>query len=326
MPETEKIRVYYLASGDIGIPLLQALMKSERLELAGLASQFKTSKGPGPVRTVKSPVVRHCEKIGKEIARFESVNTEEFHESFRQSGAELLIVASYGQILKPALLELPKFGCLNIHASLLPKYRGAAPIIAALLNGDEKTGISFMRMEAGLDTGPIYRVAELDIKPNDNAETLEERLGVLAGKEIDSVVVDITRHGLQPVPQPAEGVSYAKKVCKDDGWVKWERSAVEIVNMLRAYNPWPCVRTVLPLKNGTQKVVTITEATAMSDDGSNVPGKILSTGRDGILVACGKGALMLNRITPVGKKNMDAGDFYRGNPFPSDNPYISYLQ
>ena len=326
MPETEKIRVYYLASGDIGIPLLQALLKSERLALAGVASQFKMSKGPGPVRTVKSPVVRYCEENGIEIARFASVNSEEFHDAFRRSGAELLIVASYGQILKPALLELPKFGCLNIHASLLPKYRGAAPIIAALLNGDTRTGISFMRMEAGLDTGPVYRVAELEIKPNDTAESLEKRLGTLAGEKIASVVEDITRHGLQPVPQAAEGASYAKKVCKDDCWVNWSRSNVYIANMLRAYNPWPNVRTVLPLKNGKTKVTTITRATPMPDDGDNEPGKILATGRDGILVACGKGALLLERITPEGKKDMAAGDFYRGNPFPSDNPYISYLQ
>lgn len=322
MPETEKIRVYYLASGDIGIPLLKALLKSERLELAGVASQLKQSKSAGPIRTSKSPVVEYCEDNGVAIQRFPSVNTEEFYDSFRKSGAELLIVASYGQILKQTLLDLPKFGCLNVHASLLPKYRGASPIVAALLNGDAKTGISFMRMEAGLDTGPIYRTVELDIAPNDNAETLEERLGTLAGQEIDSVVEDITRHGLQPVPQPESGSTYAKKISKEDSWVNWERSNIDIVNMLRAYTPWPNVRTLMPLRNGMTKMVKITEVEAKENGEPAAPGTILEAGRGGILVACGKGALLIRRLTPEGKRNIDAGDYLLGFPLPNQSPCI----
>ncbi len=325
MPETEKIKVYYLASGNIGIPLLKALLKSERLELTGIASQLKESKSCGPVRTAKSRVVEWCEENGVAIDRFPSVNKEEFHDAFRKSGAELLIVASFGQILKPELLALPKYGCLNIHASLLPKYRGASPIVAALLNGDETTGVSFMRMEAGLDTGPVYRVVTLKIEPDDNAKTLEERLGVLAGENIESVVEDITRHGLQPVPQAEGASSYAKKICKEDSWVKWERSATEIANMLRAYNPWPCVRTVLPLRNGKSKVVKITNATALCDVSSDVPGRILEAGHDGILVACGKGALLIKSLTPEGKKDLEAEKYILGYPLPKENPCICPL-
>ena len=196
-----KVKVYFLGSGDISIPIMEALRKAPGLELTGVASQKKESKGAGPVRTIKSPLVKHCEKCGIPIERYPSVNKEEFHNVLRERGVELLVVASYGQILKPELLALPKYGCLNVHASLLPKYRGASPIVASLLNGDRVTGVSFMQMEAGLDTGPIYRMCELEILPDDNADTLEERLGKLAGESIEEVILEIVRQGLKPVPQ-----------------------------------------------------------------------------------------------------------------------------
>lgn len=325
MPETEKIRVYFLASGEIAIPLLDALMQSKRLELVGLASQFKEFKGTGPVRSVKSPLVRNCEKHGIDISRFASVNSEEFHEAFRKSGAELLIVASYGQILKPALLELPKFGCLNIHASLLPKYRGAAPIVAALLNGDKKTGVSFMRMEAGLDTGPIYSVAELEISPKDRAVELEDKLGKLAGERIDDVVEGIVRRGLQPVPQSEEGASYAGKVSKEEGFIDWNWDAYEIANKIRAYTPRPGVPVRMPLCNGTEKNVKLTLAEGKDID-EGTPGEILKVGRDGFLVSCGKGALLITKLTPEGKRDMDVSDYILGNPYPQEHGFIYSLR
>lgn len=326
MPETDKIKVYYLASGHIGIPLLRALLSSEKLELVGVASQLKTSKSTGPVRTSKSPLVQYCEKNGLEISRFTSVNTDEFYDSFTKSGARILIVASFGQLLKKTILELPEFGCLNIHASLLPKYRGASPIVAALLDGEKKTGVSFMQMEAGLDTGPVYRTVEMEISPDDNADTLEERLGVLAGENVESVVVDIVQNGLRPVPQPAECSTYAKKISKEDGHVNWEKSACDIANMVRAYTPWPSVRTQLPTRNDTSKTVKIVQAEAVEWSEESTPGQIVKSGREGITIACGQGALLIKRLVPEGKKEMAAGDYLLGYPIPKEHPYVYDLQ
>ena len=327
-----KVKIYYLASGHISIPILHALMKAPGLELMGVASQRKEPKVSGPVRTKKSPLVIHCEEKGISIERYQSVNSEEFHSVLRERGVELLVVASFGQILKPELLALPRFGCLNVHASLLPKYRGASPIVASLLNGDRVTGVSFMQMEAGLDTGPVYRMCELEILPDDNADTLEERLGVLAGESIESVILDIAHHGLKPVPQCSEGCSYAKKICKEDGKLCWCRSAEEICNMLRAYTPWPCVSTTFPAKDGVETMVKITRVEPLPDEQDALPGTILETrtvsepdekGKlvkiKGIVVKCGKGRLLLKKILPNGRKEMDAWAYFVGMRIPQES-------
>ena len=335
-----KVKVFYLGSGDISIPILDALKKAPGLELVGIASQMKESKGEGPVRTIKSPLVKYCEKCGIPIERYKTVNSEEFHTVLRERGVELLVVASYGQILKPALLALPKFGCLNVHASLLPKYRGASPVVASLLNGDRVTGVSFMQMEAGLDTGPIYRMCEQEIPADVDAENLEKRLGKLAGENIESVIVDIARHGLKPVPQCSEGSSYAKKICKEDGRVCWSKSAVEICNMLRAYAAWPFVSTVFPSKDGTGTLVRIRQAEPLPDDGNEAaPGTIQETrvffdidknGKPikciGIVIKCGKGRLFLRRIAPPGRSNMEAWGYFAGMRIPQETVIGSKLE
>ncbi|MBQ9368172.1 MAG: methionyl-tRNA formyltransferase [Victivallales bacterium] len=326
-----KVKVYFLGSGDISIPIMEALRNAPGLELMGVASQRKESKGPGPVRTIKSPLVKHCEKCGIPIERYPSVNKEEFHNVLRERGVELLVVASYGQILKPELLALPKYGCLNVHASLLPKYRGASPIVASLLNGDRVTGVSFMQMEAGLDTGPIYRMCELEILPDDNADTLEERLGKLAGESIEEVILEIVRQGLKPVPQCSEGSSYAKKICKEDGKLCWGKSAEEICNMLRAYTPWPCVSTTFPTTDGKGATVKITRAEVLPDDQVAAPGTILETKTvteldendkpvkiKGIVIKCGTGRLFLKKILPNGRKEMDAWAYFPGMRIPQE--------
>ena len=327
-----KVKVFFLGSGDISIPIMEALRKAPGLEFMGVASQKKESKGAGPVRTIKSPLVKHCEKYGIPIERYPSVNKEEFHSVLRERGVELLVVASYGQILKPELLALPKYGCLNVHASLLPKYRGASPIVTSLLNGDRVTGVSFMQMEAGLDTGPVYRMCELEILPDDNADKLEMRLGKLAGENIEEVILEIARHGLKPVPQCSEGSTYAKKICKEDGRVCWSKSADEICNMVRAYSTWPCVSATFPTTDGSGATVKITRAEALPDVQNAVQGTILETktvteiGDDGkplkikgIVIKCGKGRLFLKKILPNGRKEMDAWAYFTGIRIPQES-------
>lgn len=324
MSENQKVKIYYLASGNISIPILKWIMSSDDLELCGIGSQLKASKGTGPKRTVQGPIVTYCEANNIPVSRFVSVNTDEFHELMLSLGVELLVVASFGQILKEKLLYLPKYGCLNVHASLLPKYRGASPIVASLLNGDSKTGVTFMQMEKGLDTGPIYRMEELEILPSDNSDTLEERLGELAGQHISEVIVDIARNGLKPTPQPDEGSCYAPKINKEDGIANWhEQTARHLECMVRAYSPWPSVKAYLPTKNGKPKMVKITEASAIETYSTGAePGDILAFGKCGIVIACREGALRITRVTPEGKKDMPAKDYLLGTPIPPGNQAV----
>lgn len=324
MPESDKVKIYYLASGHISIPIFEKLRQSGIVSMVGVGSQEKASKQTGgPARSAKTPLVKYCESKGYEIDRYASVNTADFHSRLTSLGVEILVVASFGQILKPALLALPRFGCLNVHASLLPRFRGASPISAALLSGDAKTGVTFMEMEAGLDTGPVYRKSELDILPGDDSYSLELRLGELAADGIEQVIVDICRNGLVPAAQSEEGVSYAKRINKEDGLAKWDKPAVELANMVRAYSPWPSLRAKIPARNGNCKMVKITEAVAIeSTDAGAHPGDILAYGREGILVACGTGALRIRRIVPEGRKEMSAADYLLGSPIPPEHPFM----
>jgi len=327
MPEAEHkkhIRVYFLASGDISLPIFEKLCSSSRVELVGAGTQIKHTLAPdGSVRTTKTPLLKECQKTGKAIDQLNSVNTEDFHSRLRDLEVDLLVVASFGQLLKPALLAIPPFGCLNIHASLLPKYRGASPIVACLLNGDTKTGVSFMQMEAGLDTGPVYRTCELDILENDTADKLEKRLGELAAANIEQVIEDIVVGGLTPKPQSQEGASYAKKIQKEDGFADWHESAELLANKARAYNPWPSLKIKIPTQSGGYRNVKITSAQALPDcPNGSTPGEILAFGKDGILVACGSGALRILRITPEGRNDMAATAYLLGAPLPSDQPFM----
>ncbi|MBO4511712.1 MAG: methionyl-tRNA formyltransferase [Victivallales bacterium] len=317
------VKVYFLGSGAISIPVLDGLLRSEEVKLVGVGSQCKIQKDASkPIRTMTTPLIKHCDEIGLEVDKLATVNNEAYHQRFKDSGAEILVVASFGQILKPALLALPQFGCLNVHASLLPKYRGAAPVIAAVLNGDPVTGVTFMEMEAGLDTGGSYEMLELEIEKDETAADLEMRLGELAGQNIGRVIWDIARNGKKPTPQPTEGVSYVGKVKKEDGIVNWDCNAERIVNMIAAYAGWPCVCARIPARNGKSRAIKITKAKCIElNCRGSQPGDILAFGKDGILVACREGALRIEELTPTGGKGcMPACDYLRGSPIPPDCP------
>ncbi len=321
---SDKVKIYYLGSGHISIPILDRLMASDLVELCGVGSQKKEPRiQNGAARTAISPLAKYCRNKGWDIELYSSVNSEEFRSMLRERHVELLVVVSYGQILRPELLATTPYGCLNVHASLLPKYRGAAPIVAALAGGETCTGVTFMKMDAGLDTGPVYRTVCLDIHPSDTACTLEERLGILAGESIGQCIHDIARKGLPANPQPSGNSCYAKKITKRDGRANWCESATLLERKVRAYQPWPSLQTILPLRNGKSRMVKITEAVVVAEKPASAkPGEILAFGKDGILIACGEGALRVRRLTPEGKRDMSASDYLLGSPIPPDHQAI----
>lgn len=224
-------------------------------------------------------------------------------EVVRAVGAELMVVAAYGLILPQAVLDMPRLGCLNIHASLLPRWRGAAPIQRAILAGDTETGVCIMQMEAGLDTGPVLLSEALPIAADDTAATLHDTLAALGGHLI---VAALARLPLPAAAQPETGITYAAKIEKAESAIDWARPAAEIDRHIRAFNPFPGAAARL---DGVG--VKIWRAAPVS--GSGTPGEVLSADREGIVIACGEQALRVSELQKAGGKRLSAAQFLSGN-------------
>lgn len=224
---------------------------------------------------------------------------------FRSVAPQALVVAAYGLILPPSLLEVAPLGAINIHASLLPRWRGAAPIQRALLAGDAQTGISIMRMDAGLDTGPVFARRAIDIRPEDDAGTLHDRLAELGAELIVEVLERLP--DLRAEPQPDDGVTYAAKITKADTVIDWQRSAAEIARMVRAFRPAPGATTQL---DGT--LIKVWRARPI--EGSGAPGTLLSASGDALVIACGERALEVTELQRAGARRLSAREFLRGHP------------
>ena len=220
---------------------------------------------------------------------------------------EFLVVAAYGQILPQAVLDIASGGALNIHASLLPRWRGAAPIQRALLAGDRETGVTIMRMDAGLDTGPILAQQRIAIAPDDDAESLRDRLAELGARMIVAALADATAGRARAVPQPEAGASYARKIDKREAEIDWRLPAALIERTIRALRPSP--GATARLRGETLKIWRAEPRPALG-----AAGTVLASGAEGVLVACGEGALLLTELQRAGGKRFAAADFLRGCP------------
>jgi len=252
-----------------------------------------------------SPVKQLALSRGIAVDQPERLKDPATHAPLLAAAADVLVVAAYGLILPQAVLDIPRLGCINIHASLLPRWRGAAPIQRAIEAGDPETGVAIMRMEAGLDTGPMLLVDRLPIAATDTAATLHDKLAVLGGRLIVEALRKLPQ--LAPALQPEEGVTYARKIEKAEAALDWRRPAAELARQVRAFNPFP--GSVATLR---QTAVKLWQAQA--EAGNGAPGTVLASGADGILVACGEGALRLTELQKPGGKRLCAGDFLRGFP------------
>lgn len=312
MSDEQPVPIYFLGSGRLGIPMLDALLVDSRIKVTGIGSQI--DKPSGRRRQLKpTDLAQHCLEIGLEPDRIPSVNTPEFLERMRSLGVELLIVVSFGQLLKKEILELPRFGCLNVHASILPRYRGASPISSAILNGDNETGVTFMQMDAGLDTGPVFEILRTGIECQENTATLERRLGELAARRLGDVCVDICRRGVRPRPQPPCLEAKVRKLSKDAGAIDWSCSARHISRMVRAYNPWPMAYTLVPTTRGEKRVQIVEAMVGEAELHRTVPGQVLQMQAKELAVACGEGFLRILKLIPEGRSLMTATEFLCGN-------------
>ena len=258
-----------------------------------------------------SPVKEVALAAGIDVFQPSSLKDPVTWERLRAANAEAMVVAAYGLILPQGVLDIPRLGCLNIHASLLPRWRGAAPIQRAILAGDAETGVCIMRMEAGLDTGPVLRSGRLPIADDETAGTLHDKLAGLGAR----LIVDTLAAGLPAVsvPQPDEGVTYAAKIDKSEAALDWRLPAALLERQIRAFNPFPGAATQL---NGVG-VKIWRAASAEIADGSAAPGSVLTSSPDGIVVACGDGALRLTELQKAGGRRLSAAQFLAGHSLDS---------
>jgi len=275
-------------------------------EVALVLTQPDRPSGRG-MKLTPSPVKQEAEKRGFPIFQPASLRDPASHEALKSAAAEVMVVAAYGLILPQAVLDIPARGCLNIHASLLPRWRGAAPIHRAIEAGDAETGITIMQMDEGLDTGAMLLTRRLPIQPTDTTASLHDRLATLGGECIVSALAELDTGRLTPVPQPAEGVTYAAKIGRAEATVDWTRPAVELERAMRAFDPFPGLASTL-----RDTVIKFWSAQVVDTQGE--PGTVLAADDGGVLVACGRGALRCTVLQRPGSKRLPAGEFLRGFP------------
>lgn len=259
------------------------------------------------MKLTPSPVKVEAQQHDIPVYQPEKLKDPASHEPIRVVGADVMVVAAYGLILPQAVLDIPQLGCLNIHASLLPRWRGAAPIQRSIEADDDETGICIMQMEAGLDSGPVLLEKRLPITESDTGESLHDKLAVLGAQAIVEALEGIGR--LVPVPQPSEGVTYAAKLGKDEARLDWQLPATVLARKIRAFNPVPGAWTLL---NG--EMLKIWRATPDSRKGK--PGEVLADGAEGLVVGCGEGAIRLLELQRAGARRMDAATFLSGLKIP----------
>jgi len=302
------LKLGFAGTPDFAVPALDRLAGQHRI--CAVFTQPDRPAGRGQALHM-SPVKRRALELGLSVHQPATFKSPQAIEMLRAAEVDALVVVAYGLILPLAALGIPRWGCINIHASLLPRWRGAAPIQRALLAGDPKTGVTIMRMAAGLDTGPMLSSRSADIHPTDTAKTLQERLAQMGAELIDESLEAVSRGLAREVAQPDEGVTYAAKIDKSEASIPWHESAEHIHRQVRAFNPWPVAQTQF---NGQQLRVWEAEPIAAPSGGrgSMPPGSVLSATQEGIDVVCGAGILRILKLQLAGRKPLPAAQFLQG--------------
>lgn len=305
------LKIIVLGTAELACPSLDALSRSPDFQVSAVVTQPDRPQGRA-LKRQPSPVKVLALERNLPVRQPERARHADFIAEVKQMAPDLMVVAAYGQILPQALLDVPPHGCLNVHASLLPKYRGAAPIQWALLDNEPQTGVTIMKLDAGLDTGPVLAHAATPISPADNAQTLHDRLARMGAELLLTVLPDYVAGKLVPRPQPAEGASYARKITREDGHLDWTLSALQLWNRVRAFTPWPGSYAFHPAEPKPW-LLKIWSA-RVEPQLAGPPGQVLRADKSGLVVACGAQALRLLELQPEGGRRMSAMEFLAGHP------------
>ena len=305
------MRVLFIGTGDIGVPALEWLLRCGKHEVVGVVAQ--PDKPVGRKQLITPPKV----KVIAQAAGVPVLQPEKIRLAVDQLTAlqpDIAVVVAYGQILSRAVLDVPRHGCLNIHTSLLPLYRGAAPIQAAIREGDVETGITIMFMDEGLDTGDILLTERVPMTPEETGGSLHDKLALLAPAALERAL-DLIAAGNPPrTPQDNSRATHIGKLTREHGHIDWSKSAAEIERIIRAYNPWPGTFCVLPSEGDKPVHLKIHSARIAVGEACPVGGTVVSSGSNhGLIVSCGSGLLELTEIQIEGGKRMDARTLLRGH-------------
>lgn len=301
------MRIVFMGTPDFALFSLRALVEAGE-NVVGVVTQPDKPRGRGYALT-PPPVKVYAMEQGIPVYQPATLKGEEFAALLRELDPELLVVAAYGKILPKNVLDYPKHGCVNVHGSLLPEYRGAAPMQRAIMEGKKHTGITTMMMDVGLDTGDMLLRGEIDIEENDNFEDVHDKLGALGAEVLLQTVSKIRQGTLVRTPQNGEGATYAAKIEKSDCLIDFYRTAQQVHDQIRGLSPIPLAFTHTP----DGKMLKVTASCVLAQNGNLAPaGTVLSTEAGRIEVACGEGSVALLSVLPEGKKRMSAADFING--------------
>jgi methionyl-tRNA formyltransferase len=307
------IPVVFMGTAELACASLQALLRSNHFVVQAVVTQPARPKGRD-LKPQASPVQKLAGAAGLAVLQPEKASDPAFIQRLAEFKAEVIVVAAYGQILPRAILDLPQFGCVNVHASLLPKYRGAAPIQWAILNNDAETGVTIMKMASRLDAGDILSQSATPIGPEDTAASLHDRLAVLGAELLVATLPRFIAGQVAAKPQEEALASYARKITKEDGHLDWSLSALALRNRVRALVPWPGAYAFWPVQ-GERRLLKIWRASIEPRQGP--PGCVLEAARASLVIACGADALRVEEIQLPGGRRMSAAEFLAGHAFPS---------
>jgi len=299
------MRLIFAGTPTFAAVILQDLL-AHTYDVVSVLTQPDTTAGRG-LQSKNSPVKQVALEQGIALQQPATLKNDGTVAELAALRPDVLVVVAYGLILPPAVLDIPRLGCLNVHASLLPRWRGAAPIQRAIMAGDDETGVCIMRMAVGLDTGPVYLCRRTPIASDDTAGSLHDRLATLGAEALRTVLAALACSGTEPEPQPAEGVTYAAKISKADGLIDWTRPGVEIERLMRGLDPVPGAYTTWrgqPLK--------LWRGTVSASVAEAAPGTVVGVTSDAVHVRCGAGVLSVSELQRPGGRRLQAAEFLRG--------------
>ena len=323
------MRIVFMGTPDFSVPALKALVEAGHQVIA-VVTQPDKPKGRGK-EVQMTPVKIQAMEYGIPVYQPAKVREASFVEVLKGLEADVYVVIAFGQILPKAVLELPKYGCINIHASLLPKYRGAAPIQWCVIDGERETGITTMMMDVGLDTGDILEKAVIPIEEKETGGSLHDKLSMAGGDLILSTLKKLEEGTLVRTPQTDEGTCYAKMLTKSLGDIDWNQGAVSIERLIRGLNPWPSAYTMWNGKTikiwaadviaGREAAEFLSESGVPAETGT-APGTVVCSDKRGLVVCTGGGLLSIRELQMEGKKRMDTPAFLRGYPIPAGDVFV----